>query len=116
VGLGLGYDALGGLGLNASAARHGLRLGATGELRIGPHVPVGGLSAELDASSGPTLGLCSSIAPSQKRLQTVTHRIWVEVKPMDSADQVTYREAIVGLCLGRSGLMLLKRSFGLCRY
>ena len=116
VGLGLGYDALGELGLNASAVGHGLGLGATGELRIGLHVVVGGLSARLDVSSGPTLGLGSSIVPSQKRPQAVTHRIWVEEKPMDSADQVSYREAIVGVRLGRSGLMLLERSFDLCRY
>jgi len=33
---------------------------------------------------------------------------------MDTADQVSYWEAIVGLRLGCSGLMLFERSFDLC--
>jgi len=34
---------------------------------------------------------------------------------MDSADQMSYWEALVGLLLVCSGLMLLERSFDLCR-
>jgi len=138
VGLGLRYDALGGLGLDASAVGLGLGLGlgAASELRIGLDVPVGGLSIGLDASTGPTRPrLLNRTRPGEswqfrrkffsmheqttnlrKRPQAVTHRIWVEAKPMDSADQVSYREAIVGLRLGRSGLMLLERSFDLCQF
>ena len=96
---------------------------------------MGGLSVGLDASSRPTLGLGSSIVPGQVSLgnlegnrfsiheqtterddlqkgpQVVTHRIWVEEKTMDSADQVSYRVATVGLRLARSGQILLERSF-----
>jgi len=134
LGLGLGYDALGGLRLDPPAAGLGVGLGATGELRIGLDVPASGLSVGLEALSRPTLGLGSSTISGQvslgnlegnrfsmyeqttgrddpqKRPQAVTHRIWVEEKPMDSTDQVSYPEAIVGLRLGRSGLMLLERS------
>ena len=130
---GLGHDAFGGLGLDALA----LGLDSTCNLRIGPDVPASGLSVGLDVSSGPTLRLGSSIVPShvslgnlegnrfstqeqttgrddrQKRPQEDTHRIWVEVKPMDCVFHVSYRETIVGLRLGRSGLMLLGTSFDL---
>jgi len=125
---GLGFDApvaRSGLGRGASAV--GLGLGATGELRIGLNVPVCGLNIGLDAPSRFALGLGSSIAPGlvnldnsegnkfsmheqttgsdnpKKRPQvTGAHRIWVEEKPMDSAYQVSYQKAIVGLRLGRS--------------
>jgi len=123
-----------GLGLGTPAAGLGLGLGATGEVRIGLDVPASGLSVTLDASSRPTLGLGSTTIPGQvslanlegnrfsmyqlatgrddlqKRPQAVTYRIWAEEKPTDSTDQASYRGAIVGLRLGRSGLMLLARS------
>jgi len=128
VGLGHGRGALAvGLGHRRGTSAAGLGLGATGELRIGLNVPVCGLNIGLDAPSRFALGLGSSIAPGlvnlgnsegnefsmheqttgrdnlKKRPQvTGAHRIWVEEKPMDSAYQVSYRKAIVGLRLGRS--------------
>ena len=78
VGLGLGasreLNSLGGLGLNALAV--GLGLGASS-----------GSLGNLEGNTGRY--------DLQKRPRALTHRIWVEEEPMDSADPVSYWEAIM---------------------
>jgi len=110
---------LGGLGLDASAVGLGLgvlsKLNSSGGLGLDiPVVRLGlGASSELNSSGG--LGLDASAVGLglgasngslghlegntgryhlRKRPRAVAHRIWVEEEPMDSADPVSYREAI----------------------
>jgi len=99
VSTGLELDVLSGLGLDSSAV--GLGFGASGVLGLdasavglGPDASAIGL--RLGASSG---SLCNLEANTgrydlQKRPRAVAHRIRVEEEPMDSADPVSYREAI----------------------
>ena len=87
---GLGLDASGGLELNSSAV--GLGLDASSGLRLG-----------LDASSESLVNLeeYTGRYDLRKRPRAVTHRIRVEEEPMDSADPVSYREAIAHPRLGQ---------------
>jgi len=88
--------------LYASVVR--LRLGASSKLNSSDGlkldasaVGLGLGTFRLDASSESLANLEGNTGryDLQKRPRTVAHRILVEEKPMDSADPVSYREAIV---------------------
>jgi len=121
--VGLGLDASSGLGLDASGrlelnslavglgldASSGLVLDASGGLELNSSA----VGLGLDASNGLRLGLDASSESLvnleeytgrydlRKRPRAVTHRIWVEEEPMDSADPVSYCEAISHPRLGQ---------------
>jgi len=76
-----------GLALNVLAVR--LRLGTLHGLNY-----LGGLGLDVWSESPANLEGNTSQYDLRKRPRTVAHRIWVEEEPMDSADPVSYREAV----------------------
>ena len=91
------------LGLDVSAV--GLGLGASSELissgRLGLDATVVGFGLRTWSGSLPNLKGNTGRYDLWKRPGAVTHRIWMEDEPMDSADLVSYREAIVHLRFGQ---------------
>jgi len=103
-GLGLEVNASSGLGLDAS---EGLELNSSA-VRLGLDASSGlGLAAmsrlRLDVSSGSLVNLEENTGryDLRKRPRAVAHRIQVEEEPIDSADPVSYREAIAHPRLGQ---------------
>jgi len=103
---GLRLDASSGLGLDASS---GLGLDTSGGLELNS-LAVGlgldassGLGLGLDASSGNLVNLKENTGryDLRNRPRVVAHRNRVEEEPMDSADPVSYREAIAHPRLGQ---------------
>ena len=119
----LGLDTLAvGLGLGASSERNTsvdrLRFGASSELNSSDRLALNalavglglGTSSGLNSLGGLVLDVWSGSPANmegntsrhdlQKRSRTVAHQIWVEEEPIDSADPVSYREAIAHLRFG----------------
>ena len=98
-GLGLGVDTSSGLGLGLDASAVGLVLDAASRLGL----DTSAVRLGLDASSGGRVNLEENTSwyDLRKRPRAVAHWIWVEEQPMDSADLVSYREAIAHPRLGQ---------------